>query len=241
LTTLSKARMPQVDGTTIERAVLRMRGLNVLLDADLAALYGTDVRTLNQAVARNAERFPVDFMFQLTQKELDSLRSQVVILKSARGRHRKYLPKAFTEQGVAMLSSVLRSPRAVRVNIEIMRAFVQLRRVLGANEDLVRKLDALEQKYDNQFRTVFRAIRELMAPSVRPRRVIGFTSVKTPSGRRQSSSGGRPARSAAPEENRIERQRKGRPESEKATAEGAPGSRSPSNRGARLRASSRQA
>jgi ORF6N domain len=104
----------------------------------------------------------------------DSLRSQTVTLDGGRGRHRKYLPNAFTEQGVAMLSSALRSPRAVRVNIEIMRAFVQLRRMLGANEELARKLDALEQKYDGQFRVVFQAIRELMTPSRRSQRTIGF-------------------------------------------------------------------
>ena len=116
-------------------------------------------------------------MFQLTREEARSLRSQTVTLDIGRGRHRKYLPKAFTEQGVAMLSSVLRSPRAVRVNIEIMRAFVQLRRMLGANEELARKLDVLEQKYDSQFRAVFQAIRELMTPSRPPTRTIGFRGV----------------------------------------------------------------
>src|SRR5688572_2657353 len=180
----------RVDAEGIQRAVLRVRSQNVLLDADLADLYGVDVRALNQAVARNAARFPSDFMFKLTAKEAASLRSQSVILESdrgrnsprsqtvtldgGRGRHRKYLPNAFTEQGVAMLSSVLRSQRAVRVNIEIMRAFVQLRRMLGANEELARKLDALERKYDGQFRAVFQAIRELMTPSRRPQRTIGF-------------------------------------------------------------------
>ena len=180
----------RVDAKVIQRAVLRVRSQNVLLDADLADLYGVDVRALNQAVARNADRFPSDFMFKLTAKEAGSLRSQFVILESEggrkslrsqtvtldgrRGRHRKYLPNAFTEQGVAMLSSVLRSQRAVRVNIEIMRAFVQLRRMLGANEELARKLDALEQEYDGQFRAVFHAIRELMTPTRRPQRTIGF-------------------------------------------------------------------
>jgi hypothetical protein len=136
-----------VDVGSIQRAVLRVRTQNVMLDSDLAALYGVDVKALNQAVRRNKERFPTDFMFQLTREEARSLRSQTVTLDIGRGRHRKYLPNAFTEQGVAMLSSVLRSPRAVRVSIEIMRAFVQLRRMLGANEELARKLDALEQKY----------------------------------------------------------------------------------------------
>ncbi|HEU4936445.1 MAG TPA: ORF6N domain-containing protein [Vicinamibacterales bacterium] len=200
------ARKARVDAEVIQRAVLRVRSQNVLLDADLADLYGVDVRALNQAVARNADRFPSDFMFKLTAKEAASLRSQFVILdcdrdqkasrsqtvtlNSGRGRHRKYLPNAFTEQGVAMLSSVLRSQRAVRVNITIMRAFVQLRRTLGANEELARKLDALERKYDGQFRAVFQAIRELMTPSQRPHRTIGFLGdvddpSKAKSGRRQ--------------------------------------------------------
>jgi hypothetical protein len=144
------------------------------MDADLAALYGVDVRVLNQAVARNISRFPSDFMFRLTEAEAKSLRSRSVILKSGRGSHRKYLPKAFTEEGVAMLSGVLRSPRAVRVNIAVMRAFVQLRRMLGANIELARKLNALEQKYDGQFATVFESIRELMAPRPTVRRPIGF-------------------------------------------------------------------
>jgi hypothetical protein len=159
---------------TIERAICRVRGQNVMLDADLAALYQVDVRVLNQAVRRNADRFPSDFMFKLTAEEAASLRSQIVILESGRGRYRKYHPLVFTEQGVAMLSSVLRSPRAIRVNIEIMRAFVQLRRMLGANAELAQKLDELEQKYDAQFKTVFQAIRELMAPACPPRKEIGF-------------------------------------------------------------------
>jgi hypothetical protein len=163
-----------IDVERIQRAVLRVRSQNVMLDSDLAELYGVEVKVLNQAVRRNKERFPRDFMFPLTQDETRCLRSQIVTLNIGRGRHTKYRPKAFTEQGVAMLSSVLRSPRAVRVNIEIMRTFVQLRRMLGANEELSRKLDALEQKYDGQFRAVFQAIRELMTPSRPPQRTIGF-------------------------------------------------------------------
>jgi hypothetical protein len=175
----SKARVPKARALreiagSVERAILRLRGLNVLLDVDLAALYGVAVRSLNQAVARNPERFPADFMFRLTAEEAESLRSQTVILKAARGRHRKYLPNAFTEQGIAMLSSVLRSSRAVSVNVEIMRTFVQLRRVLRTNAELARKLDALEAKYDARFRIVFQAIRELMAPRRLSRRRIGF-------------------------------------------------------------------
>jgi hypothetical protein len=180
----------RVDVEFIQRAVSRVRDQNIMLDSDLALLYQVDVKVLNQAVKRNRERFPADFMFQLTSKEAASLRSpfvtanasrggrplrsQIVTLDSARGRHRKYPPKAFTEQGVAMLSSVLRSRRAVMVNIEIMRTFVQLRRVGRANEELARKLDALERKYDGQFHVVFEAIRQLMGPSRQPRRAIGF-------------------------------------------------------------------
>jgi hypothetical protein len=142
-----------------------------MLDADLAVLYGVGVKILNQAVRRNSERFPDDFMFQLTSQEVMALRSQVVTLKAGRGEHRKYRPYAFTEQGVAMLSSVLHSSRAVRVNIEIMRAFVRLRQMLASNADLLRKLEALESKYDAQFKVVFEAIRELMEP---PAKQIGF-------------------------------------------------------------------
>ncbi len=160
----------------IERAIIMLRGQKVLLDMDLAALYGVETRRLNEQVRRNIDRFPGDFMFQLSSEEADSLRSQNATLKNERGQHRKYLPYAFTEQGVAMLSSVLRSPRAVQVNIEIMRAFVRLRQLLHTNAFLARKLAALEQKYDAQFKVVFDAIRLLMAPPARPKRRIGFGS-----------------------------------------------------------------
>jgi len=158
----------------IERAILVLRGHKVMLDEHLAYLYEVEVKVLNQAVKRNIERFPEDFMFQLTPEETARLRSQTVTIKSGRGQHRKYFPYAFTEQGVAMLSSVLRSPRAVLVNIEIMRAFVRLRQMLEANADLARKLFALEKKYDAQLKVVFDAIRELMAPPPKPGRRIGF-------------------------------------------------------------------
>ena len=158
---------------TIDRTVHRLRGHNVILDADLADLYQVDVRVLNQAVKRHRDRFPSDFMFRLTAQELEHLRSQIVISKPERGG-RRYAPYAFTEHGVAMLSSVLRSPRAVRVNIEIMRAFVRLRRVLDTNTELGRKLDDLEANYDAKFAIVFEAIRELMSPPHLPRRRIGF-------------------------------------------------------------------
>lgn len=146
----------------------------MLLDEDLAALYGVEVRSINQAVSRNPERFPDDFMVRLTAEEAASLRSQTVILETGRGRHRKYPPTAFTEQGVAMLSSVLRSPRAILVNIEIMRTFVRLRQILASNAELARKLAELESRYDARFKAVFEAIRELMAPESRARRTIGF-------------------------------------------------------------------
>lgn len=159
----------------ITRAILLIRGQKVILDRDLAELYGVGTRILNQAVKRNRARFPEDFMFQLTWEEVENPRSQFVILKP--GQNIKYLPFAFTEQGVAMLSSVLRSERAVRVNIEIMRTFVQLRQMLSSHADLARKLAALENKYDAQFKVVFDAIRELMAPPEPPKkRPIGFTS-----------------------------------------------------------------
>lgn len=145
-----------------------------MLDAHLAVLYGVPTKALNQAVRRNLERFPVDFMFQVNAEEAESLRSQTVTLETGRGRHRKYLPYAFTEQGVAMLSSVLRSPRAFAVNVEIMRAFVELRRVLESTAGLSRKLDALERKYDSQFADVFEAIRQLVKPTGGLRRTIGF-------------------------------------------------------------------
>ena len=157
----------------IERSILLIRGHKVILDADLAELYGVETRALLQAVSRNQKRFPEDFMFQMSKKEYELLRSQIVISKKGRGG-RRYLPYVFTEQGVAMLSSVLRSERAVHVNIEIMRAFVRLRRMLASNEDLARKLAALEKKYDSQFRVVFDAIRELMAPPEPNKRKIGF-------------------------------------------------------------------
>ena len=143
-----------------------------MVDDDLAELYEIPVKVLNQAVKRNRSRFPEDFMFQLTSEESDSLRSHFVTLKTGRGRHRKYLPFAFTEQGVAMLSSVLRSKRAVQVNI--MRAFVRLRQMLASNTQLATKLADMEKKYDAQFKVVFDAIRQLMTPPQSKKRKIGF-------------------------------------------------------------------
>jgi hypothetical protein len=145
----------------------------VILDADLATLYGVETRSLVQAVKRNLRRFPGDFMFQLTANEAAHLRSQTGISSVGHGG-RRYAPYAFTEHGVAMLAAVLNSPRAIQVSIEIVRAFVRLRALLAGNAELASKLTVLEKKYDAQFRIVFDAIRDLMAPPVKSRRPIGF-------------------------------------------------------------------
>jgi hypothetical protein len=169
----NSARRPRILVDRIAQAIVLIRGQKVMLDQDLAYLYGVSTRALNQAVRRNESRFPADFMFQLTRNEVAHPRSQFV---TAESRNIRYLPYAFTEQGVAMLSSVLHSERAVRVNIEIMRAFVQLRQMLSSHADLARKVEALEKKYDSQFKVVFDAIRELMTPQTpATRRRIGFT------------------------------------------------------------------
>ena len=169
----------------IERSILLIRGQKVMLDSDLAELYGVPTKAFNQAVKRNAKRFPEDFMFQLTPEEADGLRSQFVTLNegmrsqfvTASKRNIRYLPYAFTEQGVAMLSSVLNSDRAIEVNIAIMRAFVRLRELLSSHKDLARRLDELERNYDEKFRVVFEAIRQLMTPPPAPkRRRIGFAA-----------------------------------------------------------------
>ena len=158
----------------IERRILLVRGHKVMLDAHLAELYEIETKMLTRAVRRNLERFPADFMFQLTAEESLDLRCQFGTSSSWGGR--RYRPYAFTEQGVAMLSSVLRSPRAVQVNIAIMRAFVKLRAMLATNHELARRLDDLESRYDEQFRVVFDAIRELMRPPGKPRSRIGFAA-----------------------------------------------------------------
>ncbi|HSH95914.1 MAG TPA: ORF6N domain-containing protein [Roseimicrobium sp.] len=155
----------------IEHAIILIRGERVMLSTELADLYGVEPRVLIQAVKRNHSRFPTDFMFQLTVQEWQNLKSQFVI--SSWGGSRTP-PHAFTEQGVAMLSSVLNSDRAVQVNIGIMRAFVKLRQMLTSNAGLARKLAAMEKKYDAQFKVVFDAIRELMSPQAKPKREIGF-------------------------------------------------------------------
>jgi hypothetical protein len=161
-----------VPADRIEKRIFLLRGLKVMLSTDLAQLYEVEPRALVQAVKRNAERFPEDFMFQLSDAEFRDLKSQIVI--SSWGGLRRATPYAFTEQGVAMLSSVLRSRRAIQVNIAIVRAFVRLRDMLASHKDLARKLEALEKRYDTQFKVVFDAIRELMAPPARPPAKIGF-------------------------------------------------------------------
>ena len=172
---------PLIPIERIERSILLIRGQKVMLDRDLAYLYGVTTKVLNQAVKRHKDRFPEDFMFQLTMEEARiwweqvrpvRLRSQFVTLK--RGQHIKYRPYAFTEHGILMLSSVLNSERAIKVNIEIMRTFVRLRRILASHTELARKLDSLEKKYDTQFKVVFDAIRELMKPPETKKRPIGF-------------------------------------------------------------------
>lgn len=166
----------------VESSILLLRGEKVILDRDLARLYGVTTRGLNQAVKRNSARFPEDFMFQLTadetmrwrqNKQTGSSRSQIVILKSGQGQNVKYRPYAFTEHGILMLSSVLRSQRAVNVNIQIMRTFVRLRQMLASNAELNKRLDELEKKYDQQFKIVFDAIRVLIPP-LTVKKQIGF-------------------------------------------------------------------
>ena len=159
----------------IEKAIFFIRGEKVMLDSDLASLYDVETKAVNRAAKRNLTRFPSDFMFQLTTEELAALRCQIGTSKEGRGG-RRYRPYAFTEQGVAMLSSVLSSERAVLVNVEIMRAFVKLRRMLASNAELSRRFDELENKYDRKFKVVFDAIRQLMLPPLPGRKQIGFRS-----------------------------------------------------------------
>lgn len=171
-----------IPSESVESSILLIRSQKVILDKTLAKFYGVSTSVLNQAVKRNPERFPPDFMFQLTMEEAKAadltnrriLRSQIVTLKNAHGKHMKYRPFAFTEHGILMLSSVLKSERAVQVNIEIMRTFVRLRELLATNAELNTRLDALERNYDGKFKVVFEAIRQLMRPPVPKRRPIGF-------------------------------------------------------------------
>ena len=165
--------IPHLRAENISQRILMIRGCRVMMDADLATLYDVRTKAFNQAIQRNMERFPEDFMFRLTEEEFAGLRSQFVTSKKGRGG-RRYLPYAFTEQGVAMLSGVLNSRRAIQVNIAVMRAFVRMRRLLVSREELSRKVDALERKDDGQFKVVFDAIRALMELPKTPRRRIGF-------------------------------------------------------------------
>jgi hypothetical protein len=157
----------------IERAIVLIRGEKMRLDADLAVIYGVETGVLNRAVKRNGSRFPADFMFRLTRSEAEALRCQIGISNVGRGG-RRYLPYAFTEHGALMLANVLNSERAARTSVQVVRVFIRLRQMLASNAELARKLDALEKKYDAQFRIVFDAIRQLMSPSVTRRRKIGF-------------------------------------------------------------------
>ncbi len=190
---MSRRKQPKLPSpaTSLEHRILLVRGQRVMLDADLAELYGVEVRQLKQSVRRNIARFPDDFMFELTREEYASLRSQFVILEQRgevsrsriatlkRGEHSKYLPFAFTENGVAMLSSVLRSQQAIQVNVEIMRTFTRLRQMAGAVKELAGRIDALERKYDERFAVIFEAIRRLMEPPPdKPKGKIGFRSGK---------------------------------------------------------------
>lgn len=166
--------MPKISPSSIEDTIYLVRGHKVMLDEDLARLYQVETRILIRAVQRNLERFPEDFMFQLSNQEVIALRSQIGISKEGRGG-RRTLPYAFTEQGVSMLSAILNSPRAISVSIEIVRTFIRLRNLLIANQELAQKFAALEKKYDYQFKVVFDAIREIMTPAIPgKKRRIGF-------------------------------------------------------------------
>ncbi|MFZ1676074.1 MAG: ORF6N domain-containing protein [Saprospiraceae bacterium] len=170
-----------MDLKTIHNRIYEIRGHKIMLDFDLAELYGTQTKILKQAVRRNRDRFPPDFLLELTRSEYNSLRSQIVTIETGKGQHSKYLPFAFTEQGVAMLASMLNSPKAIQVNILIVRAFVFLRQYALSHHDLSQKLKELETKYDKQFNDVYDAInfllqKEDIASKQKSRKQIGFTS-----------------------------------------------------------------
>ncbi len=161
----------------IQQKILLIRGFRVMLDSDLAAIYGVTTKRLNEQVKRNSDRFPQDFIFQLSDKEYKSLRSHFATLKQGRGRHRKYLPYVFSEHGAIMLANVLNSPVAVEASIQVVRAFVKLREILSTNSKLAAKLTQLErkiEKHDEEIYTIFEAIRQLMAPPEEDKRKIGF-------------------------------------------------------------------
>jgi ORF6N domain len=173
---MKKRSSPRISITVIENRICLIRGMRVMLDMDLAVLYGVPTKALNQAVSRNLARFPADFMFRLTRTESAHLMSQFVTSSFRHGGPRK-LPRCFTEQGVAMLSSVLRSPRAIAVNIAVMRAFVHLRELIVSHADLSRKIEEMERRYDGKFASIFEAIKELIGIhqiAQRSTRRIGF-------------------------------------------------------------------
>lgn len=170
----SKQASAIVHAPQIAGKILYLRGTRVLLDSDLAKLYGVRTAALNQAVQRNKERFPEDFMFQLNEKEVSALRYQIGTSKIQGRGGRRYAPYAFTEQGVAMLSSVLRSSRAVQVNIAIMRTFVRLREMLATNQKLRRKIEDMEKRYDTKFQVIFATIESMLEDEDLPKRSIGF-------------------------------------------------------------------
>ena len=192
---------------SISLSIAALRGQRVILDSDLAALYGVETKRFNEAVKRNAARFPADFMFQLTAEESDSLRSQIATLKTGRGQHRKYLPYVFTEHGAIMAAMVLNSPRAVEVSVYVVRAFVRLREAAVLHKDLADRLSSLEEKTEalamshdtfsrntrNQLRQVFDALRELTIPPDPPKRPIGFITPEDkpskPSGSKAKTTG----------------------------------------------------
>lgn len=165
-----KAQQSVIPVERIASSIYLIRGEKVMLDSDISALYGVETRVLNQAVTRNTERFPDDFMFQLTAKEHESLRSQIVTLKSGRGQHRKYRPRAFTESGVAMLSTVLKSKQAIQVNIAIMRTFVRMREVLATHKDLARQVE----KHDKEIAVLYEYLQKLLEPPKSSKRQIGY-------------------------------------------------------------------
>ena len=172
---MAKRQVSLIPAERIERSILLIRGQKVLLDSDLASLYGVTTKRLNEQAKRNSERFPVDFMFQLNGEEHEALRSQIATLKTGRGQHRKYRPYVFTEHGAIMAANVLNSPRAIEMSVYVVRAFVRLREVLATHKDLARKLEQLEKKYDAQFHVVFDAIRQLMTPAPETKKArIGF-------------------------------------------------------------------
>lgn len=160
----------------IEQKIYVIRGEKVMIDFDLAVLYSVQTKQLKRAVSRNIDRFPIDFMFELTKDEYEALRRHFGTLK--RGRHSKYLPYAFTEQGVSMLSSVLNSKRAIQVNIAIMRTFTKLRQLIGNHKDLKRKVEEMEKKYDKQFHVVFAALKRLLEEPEKKKKPIGFHPIR---------------------------------------------------------------